>query len=44
MIKVVLAEDQALMRDAVALVFEETDDLELVGGVSRSGGWRAYTP
>ena len=34
MIKVVLAEDQALMRDAVALVFEETEDLELVGEVA----------
>ena len=34
MIKVVLAEDQALMRDAVGLVFEETEDLELVGEVA----------
>ena len=33
-IKVVLAEDQALMRDAVALVFEETEDMELVGAVA----------
>jgi DNA-binding NarL/FixJ family response regulator len=33
-IKVVLAEDQALMRDAVGLVFEETEDLELVGEVA----------
>jgi DNA-binding NarL/FixJ family response regulator len=30
-IKVVLAEDHALMRDAVRLVFEETEDLELAG-------------
>jgi DNA-binding NarL/FixJ family response regulator len=33
-IRVVLAEDHALMRDAVKLVFEETEDVELVGEVS----------
>ena len=33
-IKVVLAEDQALMRDAVGLVFDETDDFELAGQVA----------
>ena len=33
-IKVVLAEDQALMRDAVRLVFEETEDMELAGEVA----------
>ena len=33
-IRVVLAEDHALMRDAVKLVFEETDDVVLVGEVS----------
>ena len=33
-IRVVLAEDHALMRDAVKLVFDETDDVVLVGEVS----------
>src|SRR5688572_3407943 len=33
-IKVVLAEDHALMRDAVRLVFDEEDDVELVGEVA----------
>ena len=33
-IKVVLAEDHALMRDAVKLVFDETEDVELVGEVA----------
>ena len=33
-IKVVLAEDHALMRDAVKLVFEEEEDVELVGEVA----------
>ena len=33
-IKVVVAEDHALMRDALKLVFEETDDVELVGEVA----------
>ena len=33
-IKVVVAEDHALMRDAVKLVFEEEQDVELVGEVS----------
>ena len=33
-IKVVLADDHALMRDAVRLVFDETDDVELVGEVA----------
>jgi DNA-binding NarL/FixJ family response regulator len=33
-IKVVLAEDHALMRDAVKLVFEEQEDVVLVGGVA----------
>lgn len=33
-IKVVLAEDHALMRDAVKLVFAEVDDVELVGEVA----------
>ena len=33
-IKVVLAEDHALMRDAVKLVLEETEDVELVGEVA----------
>ena len=32
-IKVILAEDHALMRDAVKLVFDEADDVELVGEV-----------
>ena len=32
--KVVLAEDQALMRDAVRLVFDETEDVELAGEVA----------
>ena len=32
--KVVLAEDQALMRDAVRLVLDETEDMELVGAVA----------
>jgi DNA-binding NarL/FixJ family response regulator len=32
-IRVVLAEDHALMRDAVRLVLEEVDDVELVGTV-----------
>jgi DNA-binding NarL/FixJ family response regulator len=30
-IKVVLAEDHALMRDAIRMVFDEAEDLELVG-------------
>jgi DNA-binding NarL/FixJ family response regulator len=33
-IKVILAEDHALMRDAVKLVFDEAEDLDLVGEVS----------
>ena len=33
-IKVVLAEDHALMRDAVRLVFDEEEDVELVGEVA----------
>lgn len=33
-IKVVLAEDHALMRDAVTLVFEDAEDFELVGEVA----------
>jgi DNA-binding NarL/FixJ family response regulator len=33
-IKVVLAEDHALMRDAVKLVFNEDEDVELVGEVA----------
>ena len=33
-IRVVLAEDHALMRDAVKLVFDETEDVVLVGEVS----------
>ena len=33
-IRVVLAEDHALMRDAVRLVFEETEDVVLVGEVA----------
>jgi len=33
-IKVVLAEDHGLMRDAVKLVFEEVDDVELAGEVA----------
>ena len=33
-IRVVLAEDHALMRDAVKLVFEEVEDVELVGEVA----------
>ena len=33
-IRVVLAEDHALMRDAVKLVFDEADDVELVGEVA----------
>jgi DNA-binding NarL/FixJ family response regulator len=33
-IRVVLAEDHALMRDAVRLVFDETEDVALVGEVS----------
>ena len=33
-IRVVLAEDQALMRDAVRLVCDEADDVELVGEVA----------
>jgi DNA-binding NarL/FixJ family response regulator len=33
-IKVVLAEDHALMRDAVRLVFDEAEDVELVGEVA----------
>jgi DNA-binding NarL/FixJ family response regulator len=32
-IKVILAEDHALMRDAVKLVFDEAEDFELVGEV-----------
>jgi len=33
-IKVILAEDHALMRDAVKLVFDEAEDVELVGEVA----------
>ncbi len=33
-IRVVLAEDHALMRDAVKLVFDDEDDVELVGEVA----------
>jgi len=33
-IRVVLAEDHALMRDAVKLVFDEVEDVELVGEVA----------
>jgi DNA-binding NarL/FixJ family response regulator len=33
-IKVILAEDHALIRDAVKLVFEATDDVQLVGEVA----------
>ena len=33
-IRVVLAEDHALMRDAVKVVFDETEDVELVGEVA----------
>ena len=33
-IKVILAEDQALMRDAVKMVFEGAEDVELVGEVA----------
>ena len=33
-IRVILAEDHALMRDAVKLVFEETEDVRLVGEVA----------
>ena len=33
-IKVVLVDDHALMRDAVRLVFDETEDVELVGEVA----------
>jgi DNA-binding NarL/FixJ family response regulator len=33
-IKVLLVEDHALMRDAVKLVFEENEDMELVGEVA----------
>jgi DNA-binding NarL/FixJ family response regulator len=33
-IKVILAEDHALMRDAVKLVFDESDDVEIVGEVA----------
>jgi DNA-binding NarL/FixJ family response regulator len=33
-IRVILAEDHALMRDAVKLVFDETEDVELVGEVA----------
>jgi DNA-binding NarL/FixJ family response regulator len=33
-IKVLLVEDHALMRDAVKLVFEETEDMELVGEIA----------
>ena len=33
-IKVVLAEDHALMRDAVKLVFDEAEDVELIGEVA----------
>lgn len=33
-IRVVLAEDHALMRDAVRLVFDEVEDVELVGEVA----------
>ena len=33
-IRVVLAEDHALMRDAVRLVFDEAEDVELVGEVA----------
>ena len=34
MVKVVLAEDHALMRDAVRLVFDDAEDVELVGEVA----------
>ena len=34
MIRVVLADDHALLRDAVRLVFDETEDFELVGEVA----------
>lgn len=37
-IRVVLAEDHALMRDAVKLVFEEAEDLVLVGEVENGHG------
>ncbi len=33
-IKVILAEDHALMRDAVRIVFDESEDIELVGEVA----------
>jgi DNA-binding NarL/FixJ family response regulator len=33
-IRVILAEDHALMRDAVKLVFDEVEDIELVGEVA----------
>ena len=33
-IRVILAEDHALMRDAVKLVFREAEDIELVGEVA----------
>jgi DNA-binding NarL/FixJ family response regulator len=33
-IRVILAEDHALMRDAVKLVFDETEDVQLVGEVA----------
>jgi DNA-binding NarL/FixJ family response regulator len=33
-IRVILVEDHALMRDAVRLVFDEADDIELVGEVA----------
>ena len=33
-IRVILVEDHALMRDAVRLVFDESDDIELVGEVA----------
>lgn len=33
-IKVILAEDHALMRDAVKLVFDQVEDIELVGEVA----------
>jgi DNA-binding NarL/FixJ family response regulator len=33
-IRVILVEDHALMRDAVRLVFEESDDIELIGEVA----------
>jgi DNA-binding NarL/FixJ family response regulator len=32
-IRVILAEDHALMRDAVKLVLDEAEDVELVGEV-----------